>query len=735
MPRHVGAITKPRLGSAIVLARLVLLLSCVCPLPAFSSTPALAADASSACPPGNLLASAVVIDSLDLAGNSRAVADDSILASGAAWGFDRGIRFRTSAGSITYDLGRELPIAAAYLQASAGNLFSLEVSSDGKSYREIWRVPGLRDSVANGFATYSETFVGERGRYVRIGDATGMDSRTITELQLFCEIPAQWPPSTTTIAAPPLVRGPWVWALGPRTADRIKIAIACAAFLLLLWGRTLRVRGTPHRFARLRDGLLIALALAAYTGYYNWGNYHFRERIHWHEFFHYYIGSKYFPEVGYTHLYEAACVAEVEQGFRHRVEEREIRDLTRNELVPATYVLQDPERYKQGFARPFTPARWEAFKKDIAYFRDGAGIEAWEHMLKDHGYNPSPVWNMGGSVLANLGPASDRLIRGFLSWIDPALLLIAFALIVWAFGWRVACIAAIFFGTNQPALYFWTGGAFLRQDWLLSAIAGLCFLKRGHPLWGGAGLAISTLLRVFPVGFFVGIGLRLVWVLIRERRVDPMGAKIVAGAALATVILLPASSFVAGSARAWPVFFENTKKHSETPLTNNMGLRTVVSFGWESRQRFSYDPNLADPFHKFKEARRQTFQARLPIFLAFLAGYLALLFRVSMREKAWWVLGVFGFGVIPFATELTCYYYSFLLVAAFLWEKRDAIPIWLLALAAVTQIIAFKTYFYDVRYMVETLAVLAFAAWATWIYGSGAGREGAVGSAAPVSKA
>jgi len=721
MPRHVGAITKPRLGSATCVARLVVVFSWVLPLALLAATPALAEKPTFVCPPGNLLARARVTDVLDVLGNTRAVADDSVLANGLAWTASRGVRFRTPGGFLTCDLGADAPIAAAYLQASAGNSFSLQVSENGKDYREIWKVPGNLDSLSNGFATRFETFLDVRARYVRIGEWTGPDSRSLSELQLFCEIPAQWPPSTTTIAAPP--KAPAVWRLGPRTANRIKSGLACLGLLLLVWGRTLRLRGTPQRFQKLRDGLLIALALLAYTGYYNWGACHFYERIHWHEFFHYYIGSKYFRELGYTGIYEAACVAEIEQGFRHRVETREIRDLRRNELVPATYVLQNPEQFKKGFARPFTPERWEAFKKDVAYFRDGAGVESWERMLKDHGYNPSPAWNLAASILANLAPASDRFIKGVLAWIDPVLLLLMFALVIWAFGWRIACIAVLFFGTNEPALYFWTGGAYIRQDWLFWAVAGICFLKRGHPFLGGAGLAISTLLRVFPGGFFVGIALRLVWVLIRERRVDPMGARIVAGAALATVLLLPASSLVAGTADAWPAFIQNAKKHSETPLTNNMGLRTVVSFRWGSRMRYSYDANLADPFHNFKEARREAFRFAFPIFLAILAAYLAILFRVARRERAWWVLAVFGFGVIPFSTELTCYYYSFLLVAAFLWERRDAIPIGLLAVAAITQVISFETYYYDVRFMVESLAVLLFALWATWIYGSGVRGE------------
>ena len=99
------------------------------------------------------------------------------------------------------------------------------------------------------------------------------------------------------------------------------------------------------------------------------------------------------------------------------------------------------------------------------------------------------------------------------------------------------------------------------------------------------------------------------------------------------------------------------------------------------------------------------------------SGYLALLVWGLRREMEWWVLAAFGFGVIAISMELTCYYFSFLTVAAFLWEKRDDIPIGLLLLSSLGHVIEFGTYYYDMRYLVESIAVIAFVVWATWSYG------------------
>ena len=709
-----GGRRRFRLGALIALC---LALYAAAPLAALAAGPAPPRPSDLPCPPGNLLAAATLSDSLDFAGLTRVVADSTVVAEGARWGNSNGLRFETAAGSLTYDLGARMRIASAYVQADANNTFSLQVSDDGKTFREIWRVPDAAAS-GPGMRSRATMFWDEGARFVRFGEPTGNGSYAVTELQVFCKIPADWPPHLALSPgdAPP---APRPHRLTRRDTDLAKMGLAFLGALLLGWGHILKRRGAPQRHQRLRDVLLLVLGVLGYTGYYNWGHYHFQERIHVYEFFHYYVGAKYFPELGYTGLYECANVAEAEQGFRSRVELRKIRDLTKNELVPAKYVLEDPERYKKGFTRPFTPARWNEFKQDCAYFRDRAGIATWERIVQDNGYNPSPVWNMTGSLLANLGHASKSFIDGFLGWIDPALVLIAFGFIVWAFGWRTACVAAIFFGTNAAALYFWTGGAYLRQDWFAWAVIGICLLKRGKPLLGGAGLAVSTLLRVFPVGFFVAIGLRILWILFRERRIDPTGARIVAGAALAVALLIPASSMVAGGFSAWPMFLKNTAKHAGTPLTNDMGLRTVLSFRWETRQKISYDPKLVDPFHAFKEARRQAFRGILgrPLFVLLVGAYMLLLFRGVRREMEWWVLAAFGFGVIPMCLELTCYYYSFLTAAALLGGKRDEIPIGLLVLSGMSQVVVFATYFYDMRYTLESVVALAFVVWATWVWG------------------
>src|SRR5258706_4150088 len=124
-------------------------------------------------------------------------------------------------------------------------------------------------------------------------------------------------------------------------------------------------------------------------------------------------------------------------------------------------------------------------------------------MQNDHGYNPPPVWTVMGHFWSSLHPATDEYIR-FLAYFDLCFLAGMFAAIYWAFGWRVFAVAAIFWGCQLPAEYFWTGGAFMRQDWLSWLVLSACLVRKPFYALAGAAFAYSTLFRVFPGGLLVG---------------------------------------------------------------------------------------------------------------------------------------------------------------------------------------------------------------------------------------
>lgn len=125
-----------------------------------------------------------------------------------------------------------------------------------------------------------------------------------------------------------------------------------AVFLSLARGRPL-----PRRFRLL---VLALLAIAA-LGYVNFGFFHpGRGHVHYWDAFHYFMGAKYLPELGYSRLYEATYAAGREMGAFDYV--TQVRDLE-------TYALREAGSIDRSAARDrFRPERWEAFKRDLAYW-------------------------------------------------------------------------------------------------------------------------------------------------------------------------------------------------------------------------------------------------------------------------------------------------------------------------------------------------------------------------------
>jgi len=126
--------------------------------------------------------------------------------------------------------------------------------------------------------------------------------------------------------------------------------------------------------------------------------------------------------------------------------------------VPAAAALENAAACK----RHFTPERWRSFSRDVAWFRSQLPLRRWKLTQTDHGYNGTPAWGLFGGLLAHSGPATDAQILA-LRLIDPLLLLLTWAAVGWTFGWRVLCVALLYWGTNYPAQYGWVGGSYLRQ--------------------------------------------------------------------------------------------------------------------------------------------------------------------------------------------------------------------------------------------------------------------------------
>jgi hypothetical protein len=463
-----------------------------------------------------------------------------------------------------------------------------------------------------------------------------------------------------------------------------KGGLSAVGALLLLWYWLAEDDPKLRRGQRLRDGLLILIGIVSCASWWNLGRFHFTPSftIHYHEFFHYYLGGKYAPELGYTHLYDCAVVAEDE--YAHRgpaLAQLKIRDLRNNVMVSAAPALAHPE----DCTRHFSPERWQAFMRDTDFFWRNVPWPKMSEALEDHGYNATPVWRLLGGFLANRVGTLDQRSAFLLALLDPVLLFAMMLAIAWAFGWRTLCVALLFFGTNYPARYFWNGGAYLRMDWLFLTVAGICLMKRERPFAAGLAIAYATLLRIFPGFLVAALVLKIVIASVRTRRLVWTQAqrRFLAGALVAIAVLVPVATVYGGGVDCWRGFIANSRKHLATPLTNNMGWRTVVAWRPSTQEYLLHDNRAIDPYARWQQAQRDNFHALRLVFLAGLLAYIVLLGAAVERHEDWVAL-VLGIGLIVFAVQLTSYYFVIFLAFALLWP-------WLSRIGSALALLSFAT--------------------------------------------
>jgi hypothetical protein len=491
----------------------------------------------------------------------------------------------------------------------------------------------------------------------------------------------------------------------PAAVEAAKAAIAVAAALLLLWGAWLRRAGRPDRQRRLRDAALAGLAGAALLGSWNFGRFHHPGFLH-ADLVPYYLGTKYFRELGYARLYECIAVADREAGLGARAAARVLTDLESYELRDTRAILADPGRC----TRRFAPERWSAFRADVDWFRGIFTPDGWEALQRDHGFNATPLWAAMGALLAR-GPASAAQAVA-LAGLDVALDLASFAALAWGFGWRAAAVALVYWGTNRVAGFDWTGGAFLRHDWTAALFVGLACLRRGLPVVAGVLFGAAACLRAVPAALFLGLALAALAHALRARRLAPPRAalRLALGGGLAALVL-GGASFAALGADAWRDFAANLAHHRSIPAANTLGLRSALSWSREGRLAVVLEAH-PDPARAWKERRVAAFEARRTAFLVAAAAWLGLL-AVSVAGQPIWVAAVLGTGVIPFVLDGACYYAAFLAAWGLLWLRREAVGVALCALAALEGAIAALLPEPDDAFAATSVAVLTFVALAT----------------------
>jgi hypothetical protein len=251
-----------------------------------------------------------------------------------------------------------------------------------------------------------------------------------------------------------------------KTMYALRIALTFGGAMLLMY--ELRARKLGERIPmRTRRNVAIVLSVLAFGVYYDFGNPKVRypEYYHRHEFFHYYLGSKYYEELGYKSIYECTAAAETDLGRGAQVMRRELRDLRVNLIKPVTAsdVQQHIQECRQAFAP--NPQRWEAFKKDVDWFYESSRGSYWDNMQS---ITAKPAAGPDrGQVLPSSG------LRRFLQTLSASTCCRSKCLCVPGFG-RIGACDHFSEANAQTSL---TGGAFLRQTGS-SAGCAVCLRKR-----------------------------------------------------------------------------------------------------------------------------------------------------------------------------------------------------------------------------------------------------------------
>ena len=488
---------------------------------------------------------------------------------------------------------------------------------------------------------------------------------------------------------------PW-GGFDPVDADK-----AVTALRLVLVVAALLVFGSTGPRRRLALGWLAGLAFAANFNFFLWP---YPGGFHAHDVFHYYIGAKYFPELGYYDIYRCSAAAMTELHPELSPSSFEVRDLRQNVHRLALDVLPTSPRCDGAFDEP----RWQSFRSDVDAFLVDMGPRGASRALRDYGYNPSPVWTLIGRPVASLVPA-DALPLFLLARLDLVLMGLCFGAIGWAFGFETLCLAVLVWGGNPLCRYQWVGDAFLRYLWLAASIGGICCLKARRPLAAGALLALGSLLRLFPALFAVAYGAWAARAGLRLRRMPDGLLRCALGAGVCGLVLLAAAPLGAGrGAGVYGEFGDNMRTYSQEAYWNSVGLRPLLALTTRAPEPEMRNGHPVVTEDSRKALRARTSRERWPVHAALALLALALLWRAAGRCEDW-EAATLGVPLILVFVSPPGYYMSCAVALALPAGRHTRLRTALLGALAIGCVTTLALYQTTAEYQVHTAVFTALA--------------------------
>ena len=480
-------------------------------------------------------------------------------------------------------------------------------------------------------------------------------------------------------------------------------SVAIILAILYFWSSKWRA---PY----LRGGLIIVLLVAAVFSSFDWSKRGWLKNdfINSYEFFHYYLPAKYAQELGYTRLYGAAIIAEKELG--HRFIPKWSRDLETGQHIRTKHIFKNKDKYKAYFSKK----RWEEFKKDVHFFRlDFKSNKGWQKMMKDKGYNGTPVWTMIGGAFANNLSTDNKVNINILSFIDWIYFFSAMFCVAWAFGIRAALFLTCLLLTHYVAFHGTLKSAFMRLDWVMCLIMSTCFIKKKYYRTAGVLTAVAALSRVFPVIFIFGVLAHAVWRFIEERRIEKKYVRFFVSFFATCVVMLLASIIYTG-VDYWKEFIIKITSHSNDVSAWRVGLKYIFLM--------SYDRPAPGEL-SFSQKIHEYGWVYTIIQLSLLSITFVLIRRISL-----WQAYTFGF-IVSFVLVSPTYYYYIMLGVPFLFfiEKLEA-PGYMLGVAYMFFISiighywlgvfgrGYEMFFWYSVVIAGAIILIWFLAWREWLH-------------------
>lgn len=447
-------------------------------------------------------------------------------------------------------------------------------------------------------------------------------------------------------------------------AGRIILLLVLAGiFLFLALGRPLSKRTRTLVFVVLGGALL---------SYPNFGFFHVYQygTIHYWDAYHYFMGAKYLPELGYFKLYEATYVAGRELGA--------FSDITHVRDLPTYLGRWVSSIDAQAVRGRFSGERWEMFKRDLAFLHPR--VPKWPAFFLDHGYNDPPPRALLLHLLVRWVPA-NRLTLGVLTSLDYLLMVVAFGFVWWAFGNIPAALTCAFLALSFFSRFDFIGGSILRWDWMAALLGGVAAFTRGFGRTAGILFAFAILARIFPVLFLVPLAIK--W--LQGRRAGRADRTLTHCLVWAIGAVLAVTLGLAGAGSRLPVIPEYIAKlyvHNQSASTNRVGLGPFLMSS--SALWIEHADGSASLDEATVPAARPAPYILLMVSTLYLLGVLPLILRTRPLESL-----MYAVPLIYCAISLASYYYAFLALLVLLpWEGGRTDSVRLIEAVSLTVITA-----------------------------------------------